>query len=79
MNPIRICSAFWTASSAVATDTTDLAPAVQNMVDTVGKEVKQTSGILNKIFQPMLDKFWGFTRPSGTEKPSGRSVSSWNA
>ena len=56
MNPIRICSAFWTASSAVATDTTDLAPAVQNMVDTVGEEVKQTSGILNKIFQPILDK-----------------------
>ena len=50
MNPIRICSAFWTASSAVATDTTDLAPAVQNMVDTVGEEVKQTSGILNKTF-----------------------------
>ena len=56
MNPIRICSAFWTASSAVATDTTDLAPVVQNMVDTVGEEVKQTSGILNKIFQPILDK-----------------------
>ena len=56
MNPIRICSAFWTASSAVATDTTNLAPAVQNMVDTVGEEVKQTSGILNKIFQPILDK-----------------------
>ena len=56
MNQIRICSAFWTASSAVATDTTDLAPAVQNMVDTVGEEVKQTSGILNKIFQPILDK-----------------------
>ena len=56
MNPIRICAAFWTASSAVATDTTDLAPAVQNMVDTVGEEVKQTSGILNKIFQPILDK-----------------------
>ena len=56
MNPLFMLSAFWTAAADTATGTTELAPAVQDVVNTVGEEVKQTSSVLNKIFQPILDK-----------------------
>lgn len=56
MNPLSMLSAFWTAAADTATGTTELAPAVQDVVNTVGEEVKQTSSVLNKIFQPILDK-----------------------
>ena len=48
--------ALWTAGADTATGTTDLVPSVQDVVDTMGEEVKQTSSILSKIFQPILDK-----------------------
>ncbi len=56
MDLISIFPAFWAATAGTATDTTDLAPAVQDVVNTVGEEVKQTSSVLSKIFQPILDK-----------------------
>lgn len=53
MNPIL---SVWTATASdVATDTTEFAP-VQNVVETVSQEVEQTTNILAKIFQPLLDK-----------------------
>lgn len=56
MDLISIFPALWTAGADIATGTTDLVPSVQDVVDTVGEEVKQTSSILSKIFQPILDK-----------------------
>ncbi len=56
MDLISIFPAFWAAAADTATGTTDLAPAVQDVVNTVGEEVKQTSSVLNRIFQPILDK-----------------------
>ncbi len=56
MDLISIFPAFWTAGADTATGTTDLVPSVQDVVDTMGEEVKQTSSILSRIFQPILDK-----------------------
>ena len=56
MDLISIFPALWTAGADTATGTTDLVPSVQDVVDTMGEEVKQTSSILSKIFQPILDK-----------------------
>ena len=56
MDLISIFPALWTAGADTATGTTDLVPSVQDVVDTMGEEVKQTSSILSRIFQPILDK-----------------------
>lgn len=57
MFPIPLTETTETGTAvSVATDNTEFAAPVQNVVDTVSDEVQQTTHILSSLFQPFVDK-----------------------